>query len=589
MLRRSSTAIVLGFGVFGHLTACSGAIPKFGDNSPDAATSASSDGDAGILDDASAASTDSSSGSNGSNGQSNVSQSVTDSVSSTTAADSVDSISDDTDETASVGEDASVDSKSSDDSDDSDANESDDSNDAGGSDVSNDRDGSDTSADFDASNGTTDASDSTRTDTATSATTDPQCQPDSKLSCAAVYGAEGQCGTYQLTCGANGTWPSESQCDARAATENCLTNGDENCDGDVNEAASCPCADNPCQNDGECVPTATSAYSCKCEAGYAGPNCESLGAREVDLPEGMSSCDPVGVSNDGAILAANCFDGEDSIGHFWNGGQGVSGTWRAAGKSPNYELAYVNAINADGTMAAGYYRDWDSTLIPVRWNSLSSVAVTLGSSILLDANATAMSSDGSVIAGVDASRNVLRWSGTSDPIAYTGIENGTLTSYRVPVSADGTAIASFGDSETGLVRWASQSAASNDLGVVMVEVAAISNDAKKVVGVASSPENPFIYVVFYYDDGEWNFFDAQGALSCRAFGADEGLSRILGSCSGVYYLWIDQAVFELQDIVTDSGSDVVFASPISSGAISKNGQFGLVPDTEKLIVVRLPD
>jgi hypothetical protein len=61
------------------------------------------------------------------------------------------------------------------------------------------------------------------------------------------------------------------------------------------------CAANPCQNGGVCEAIALSRYSCMCQVGFVGMNCEIMGGRPMPTPAPApkQDCPPGTISSDG--------------------------------------------------------------------------------------------------------------------------------------------------------------------------------------------------------------------------------------------------------------------------------------------------
>lgn len=428
----------------------------------------------------------------------------------------------------------------------------------------------------DSSSRDVDTSDSMSTGTL-GETSDAGCTPDTLANCASVHGEQGVCGQWQLICSDDGTWPQASECQQQATSEDCTTDVDENCDGEVNEAASCPCADNPCQNDGVCQPTATSDYSCDCSADFMGTHCESRVSIGIEYPPETTRCEMVAVSDDGQVIAANCEDASGQHGYFWEQTEASGGTWRKATFASGYERATLSGLSADGAMASGNL--WDPTDgFPARWASTAEQ----GALLLNGTQTSSISADGAFIAGANEDNKVVRWSGANRPAVYDAEWSASL---NVTISPNGQTLASSSDSTRVLV-WTSPSSVSSiaNTSHAVKDVVAVSDDGTEVVGTTNAP----VSQVFTYSEGTWTLFEVEGALYCDARDASADLTKVLGDCSGAGSLvWIDEQPYPLQELVADAGIEADFDSSYRP-KISPNGQFVIIAASEKLVRVGLP-
>ena len=275
------------------------------------------------------------------------------------------------------------------------------------------------------------------TSVSTGQTSAPECVGGEKRTCAEAYGSVGVCGTVELTCTEDGTWPSDSSCSAAATSEVCAGELDEDCDGEVNEAAECPCASHPCENGGTCEADGAS-YACDCTGtGFAGKDCSEPVAVVLPPGPGDSTCTAVSVSNDATTVGATC----NSRPAYWSQSNG----WQYL-QLPLYSAGTLVDMTSDGqtflaTLTA------DDVYETARWSSRTATGTIL-TGFDGNASAAALSGNGQSALGSGFDGTLLLWSGTSDvkPLLVPDGSGGGKA-----VNQDGTVI--WCDSANGLVRW----------------------------------------------------------------------------------------------------------------------------------------
>lgn len=410
-----------------------------------------------------------------------------------------------------------------------------------------------------------------------SANTNCTCLSGRMETCGVRYGSMGICASVSLTCQANGTWPGNASCMAAAKQEICNNNLDENCDGTVNDAASCPCnaVPSPCAH-GTCNTGSGSAYTCDCTGtGYEGTLCDKPIALTVAGPAEATSCQVVGVSDSGSAVAANCEIGEPLLrGYFW-----TANSWVKAAAPAGYPQVYLEAFSSDGTKAAASLRNSGGVSHGARWSGLTSTAVLLNTPEWKAV--TGMSANGSAFSALDPGGNLFIWTGGGANAPVTYIANGGLPGI---FSGDGAKVftGELGDGEGFRIWTSSTSSTFQSLADDLVPVAASSNGSI-MVGYFSSGSPNTIYKYNSAGAGTLN-----STANCRPLSLSSDGRYVLGKCSGGLYRWADATPSTVQSLITSTGSTVTIRTDVD-GRMSYNAKYVALPSSSNgIVVVHLP-
>jgi len=387
--------------------------------------------------------------------------------------------------------------------------------------------------------------------------------------CGNVFSSKGICASVSLTCGSDGKWPGSAACLAASQQEDCRTNLDENCDGTVNEPASCPCQSTPCQHGATCNPGSGKAYTCDCSGtGYEGTLCDVPRARVVAGPAGSSSCFVTGVSDAGTTVAAQCEIGESATrGHFWS----ASGGWVKALTPAGYPTVYLAGLSADGTKASGSLRDSNGTDSVAKWNSISSTATLLTDGKWI--SGFAISANANVVLGIEVNGTTWAWSGTSARQSYS------TGGSSAAVSGDGKVV--FSSSTNGFEIWTSPTTKSEVTIADSLIPRSVSFDGTTMIGIFVGD---LTGIVRYRNGGISPLNSTSG---CAPLNVNNDGRRSLGICSAGLYLWYDAAPSKVQDILSGTGSSVVLRTDVE-GKLSPNGAYvALSHGTGGIVIVHV--
>lgn len=406
-----------------------------------------------------------------------------------------------------------------------------------------------------------------------SANTNCTCIAGRTETCGARYSSMGICASVSLTCQTNGTWPGNASCMAAAAQEICNNNLDENCDGTVNDAASCPCSavPSPCVH-GTCNVGSGSAFTCNCTGtGYEGTLCDKPIALTVDGPVGATSCEVLGVSDSGTVVAADCEIGESMPrAHFWTGN-----AWVKAVVPAGYPVAYLGVLSADGTKAAGTLRNANGTNYGARWSGLSNAATLLHTPEWKDVSS--MSANGNSISALDPGGNVSIWMGGGGNAPTIYIANGGV---HAIFSGDGTKVFTpeVGDSEGFRIWTSSTSSTFHSLAADLYPIAA-SNDGTVMIGDFEFGGPNTIYK--YSSSGAVGL---NSTADCLPLSLSSDGRYVLGKCAGGLYRWADAAPSTVQSLITSTGSSAAIRTDVE-GRMSYNAKYVALPSTGSGFVV----
>lgn len=395
--------------------------------------------------------------------------------------------------------------------------------------------------------------------------------------CGSRYGSKGICSSVMLTCQSNGTWPGDASCVAAAKQEICDNALDENCDGTPDDGSSCPCnrQPSPCAH-GSCNAGAGSAYTCDCTGtGYEGTLCDKPIASTVAGPAGATSCSVVGVSDDGATVAANCEIGESWLrGYFW-----TANAWVKAAIPAGYPYASISALSSDGTKAAGGIRISQGTPYGVRWSGVTTTAQLLNTPDWKDV--FSMSANGSTFSSTDPGGNLFIWTGGGSNAPITYAANAGVTGI---MSGDGTKVFSAepGDGE-GFRIWSSSSSYTTRTLAEDLNPVAASNNGSVMVGHFWSAALNTIYK--YNSSGS---SDLTATENCRPTSLSSDGRYILGKCADGLYRWADANRTSVQSLIASTGSTVTIRTDVD-GRMSYNAKYVALPSTSTgFVLVHLP-
>lgn len=413
------------------------------------------------------------------------------------------------------------------------------------------------------------------------ANTNCSCVAGRTTTCGSHHGSKGICAGVVLTCGDDGKWPGTASCMAAATTEICDNNLDENCDGTVNDAASCPCSQSPspCAH-GTCKAGSGSAYSCDCTGtGYEGTLCEKPVALVVAGPTEATSCEVTGVSDSGGVVTANCEIGASTKrGYFW-----TANGWAKAAPPDAQPEVWVYSLTADGTKAAGGVRGNINGGGGADFATTWSVSTNKGT---LVSNAEwsvfrHMSANGQKIVSTDPGGNLLIWTngGASGPTnwkpnsAVGGIWSGDGT--KLFTSAPGE--------DKGFTIWTSSTAFTTVTLAEELEPVAASNDGSVLVGFFWSSSFNWIYKYSSTSSASLN-----STTDCRPHSISSDGRYVLGKCPGGLYRWSDSSPSTIQSLLASTGSTVTLRTDVE-GRMSYNAKYVALPHTgNSIVVVHLP-
>lgn len=409
------------------------------------------------------------------------------------------------------------------------------------------------------------------------ANTNCTCVAGKERTCGDLHDAKGVCAQVDVTCEMNGTWPSEEICTAAAVAEDCKNNLDDNCDGTVNEANSCPCnqVPSPCVH-GTCNAGTADAYTCDCTGtGYEGTSCDKPVALTVAGPSDATSCEVVGVSDDGTVVAANCDVGESSLRpYFWR-----ANAWIKASAPSGYSARSVVGLSSDGTKAAGALFDSNSVIQGCQWTDLTAPASLLHTPEWKAI--TAMSANGNSFSALDPGGNLFVWTGGGGSAPITYITNGGVPGI---FSGDGTKVftPAQGDDE-GFRIWTSPTTSTLRTLAADLEPIAASNDGSVMVGRFYDST---LSTMYKYSSSSSSTLDATEDCVPSSISFDG--RYILGRCPNGLYRWADRTPSSVQSLLASTGSTATLRTDVD-GTMSYNAKYVALPSSSNgIVVVHLP-
>lgn len=341
------------------------------------------------------------------------------------------------------------------------------------------------------------------------------------------------------------------------------------------------CADSPCENGGACK-DGVDSYSCDCAGtGYEGTSCDAALVQQLALPPEASSCEVVGLSDGGTVIAANCQTGGDSFGdpYFWRADQG----WIALERASGYAVGWLVGLSADGSTAVGDFRDNGPDYAGV-WTSATAAA-----SILSNAewsSPSAISASGNAVIASDPGGSLLRWM----PLTASDRESwGTGSgSHGVAMSGDGKVLVAGGTGpyhSDGGYRVCTSTTACEEV-ILTDEVSP---------RFASQDGSTFVYLY----DGKDADVVRNGQTAYHSDCAPAGLSsdgrRMLAMCSGILRLFRDGTGVDVQTLIDDSGVGYTLP-PFSTEnsyqfpvRMSWDGEYIAVAGASKVVLIHLQE
>lgn len=409
---------------------------------------------------------------------------------------------------------------------------------------------------------------------------DCECIAGQTTTCAEVYLALGVCAAIELQCSEAGRWPSASACEATSA-ETCEGDVDEDCDGEINEVADCPCAAEPCENGGLCEPGVSddgSGYTCDCgNTAYAGRHCEQPRVEVLPLGPGGSDCVAVAMSQDGSVVGATC----NSRPAYWTASSG----WQYLVLPNGYTSGTLSDLSADGevfvaTLESNAGGMWKAA----RWQGRNSTGTILAGGTD-DTYAEAISGNGLVTVGNDASGALLVWNEMQSAIAYSQPQDVSATLYSV--TFDGSTVWGSGAGE--MVSWTAPHTFSvfEVPDVSTITLTDVSDDGRVAVGVGWTTSGAGAGRLV---DGQWSWLNASGAGVCFAYGTNAEGSRVAGWCN-TPVVWFGNDQFDVVGYLelAAAGLDVDVTEPTSRiVALSADGTVALGDAQARAFIVRLP-
>ncbi len=363
--------------------------------------------------------------------------------------------------------------------------------------------------------------------------------------------------------------------------------GDGGVPGDSGGAAGAPgadpCATNPCQNGGTCVPDGED-FSCTCRGGFAGPSC----AFEILSVLPRERCRAEGVSGNGTLIAGSCLDDANFSSAFTWTGDANDETLTLPPQRGAQAGAY--GVNANGLVVVGWSHDDNGQRRAARWvNGSASTYPTLASLEYFHNVAYRTDADGSVAVGLSQRTNeydtAVRWSNTTS--APTNCESGGPheSSFARGVSADGDLVVAYGTDESGGFTWTPsdgyQALQALD-GGTDVRALGVSDDGRVIVGTSAG------VAVRWVDRVPESLGSPGDALSASADG-----SVIVGAVGPEAFVWTESdgirtLASELLalDVALDGFVPVVAADVSDDGTVIVG--YGTRNGTEHAFRVTLP-
>lgn len=397
--------------------------------------------------------------------------------------------------------------------------------------------------------------------------------------CDVLYSSLGICGTQSLVCNSSGHWPAVSACDAMATLESCDDAVDNDCDGTVNQAATCPCTAAPCQNDGVCSQVG-GLYSCDCTGtGFIGDDCEIPVAYNLSPPYPGEPCEAADISADGGTVAATCSDGTNDLPFYWSQNSG----WVALELPAGSTAGRVVAMSDDGQVFAGVVNGTADTA--VRWT-----APDAPPDLLPSTGATtvyAMSADGQVVTGADAA--LLVWDIDDVGTAHTAPAE-DLSAALTAIDFDGSVIVG-GNDAAGIVSWTAPSASWIDLTGEVLNTRAVNSDGSVVIGSGIDPIDPTKQILWSYEASTLTWLDDLGGgtgSTCDALGADATGTIIVGYCDDTPAVWVGGVASSLVELIAAQDGDESVALTGEVRAVSADGSTVVGDDGTEIFLVVLP-